>query len=59
LQEWTCPFALVSALEAWIDDDNEQYLHSTLGYKPPEQFEQDYHVSHGLRLWPLDPRAAV
>jgi transposase InsO family protein len=47
LQEWTCPFALVSALEAWIDDDNEQYLHSTLGYKPPEQFEQDYHVSHG------------
>ena len=47
MQEWTCPFALVSTLEAWIDGDNEQYLHSTLGYKTPEQFEQDYHVSHG------------
>ena len=46
LQEWTCPFALVSALETWIDDYNEHYLHSALGYNTPRQFERDYHTSH-------------
>ena len=24
----------------------EHYLHSALGYKPPRQFEQEYHTSH-------------
>jgi transposase InsO family protein len=43
LQEWTCPFALGSALEHWITYDNEHYLHSTLGYKPPRQFEREYY----------------
>jgi putative transposase len=46
LREWTCPFALVSSLEAWCDYYNEQYLHSALGYKPPRQFERDYNASH-------------
>lgn len=46
LQEWTCPFALMTALERWIADDHEQYLHSALAYKPPRQFEQEYHTSH-------------
>jgi putative transposase len=46
LREWTCPFALVSSLEAWFDYYNERYLHSALGYKPPRQFERDYHASH-------------
>jgi hypothetical protein len=27
LREWTCPFALVSALEAWIDDNKAHSLH--------------------------------
>jgi putative transposase len=35
LKEWTCPFALMSALEAWITTYNEHYLHSALGYKSP------------------------
>jgi putative transposase len=47
LHEWTCPFALVSAFEAWIDGYNEHYLHSALGYKPPRQFEREYYISHG------------
>jgi putative transposase len=47
LQEWTCPFTLASALETGIADDNEHYLHSALGYKPPRQFEREYHLSHG------------
>jgi transposase InsO family protein len=50
LQEWTCPFTLASALEAGIADYNERYLHSALGYKPPRQFEREYHLSHGTQF---------
>jgi putative transposase len=46
LQEWTCPFALVSALDSWITDYNEHYLHSSRGDKPPRQFEKEYYSSH-------------
>ena len=35
LQEWTSPFALIRALDVWIADYNEHYLHSTLGYPVP------------------------
>jgi putative transposase len=49
LQDWTCPFALVSALETWIDDYNEHYLRSALGYKTPAQFEQEYDTRHSVR----------
>jgi putative transposase len=47
LHEWTCPFTLASALEMAIGNYNEHYLHSALGYKPPRQFEREYHLSHG------------
>jgi putative transposase len=50
LQEWTCPFPLASALETWLEDDNEHYLHSALGYQPPRQFEREYHLSHGTQF---------
>jgi putative transposase len=50
LHEWSSPFTFISALERWIDDDNEHYLHSTLGYKPPRQFEREYHLSHGTQF---------
>lgn len=50
LQEWTCPFTFASVLKTWIDDYNEPYLHSALGYKPPRQFARDYHLSHGTQL---------
>jgi putative transposase len=46
LQEWTCPFDLMKTLERWIAYYNEHYLHSTLGYKTPRQFERDYFSSH-------------
>jgi putative transposase len=45
-QAWTCPFALIRALESWITYYNEHYLHSTLGYKPPRQFEREYYHCH-------------
>jgi putative transposase len=47
LREWTCPLELVTALEAWMITYNEQYLHSALGYKTPQQFERDHHISPG------------
>jgi putative transposase len=50
LHEWTCPFTLASALETWIEDYNTHYLHSALGYKPPRQFEREYHISHGSQF---------
>jgi putative transposase len=50
LHEWTCPLTVASALERWIAGYNEQYWHSTLGYKSPRQFEREYHLSHGTQL---------
>jgi transposase InsO family protein len=50
LTEWTCPFELITALEAWIADYNEHYLHSALGYKPPRQFEREYHTRHSTQF---------
>jgi putative transposase len=47
LQEWTSLFALIRALEAWIVEYNEHYLHSALGYQSPRQFERNYFRSHG------------
>jgi putative transposase len=46
LKEWACPSELIQALEPWIADDNEHYLHSALGYQPTRQFERDYYASH-------------
>jgi putative transposase len=46
LTEWTSPFELTRALEAWITYYNEHYLHSSLGYRTPRQFELEYQHSH-------------
>ena len=46
LTEWTCPFALITALDVWIADDHEHDLHSALSYKPPRQFEREYQRRH-------------
>jgi putative transposase len=42
LKEWTCPFTLLTALEAWITTYNEHYLHSALGDKSPGPCERDH-----------------
>ena len=41
LWEWTCPLELIRALKDWLPYDNEQYLHSSMGYQAPRQFERD------------------
>ena len=50
LQEWTCPFALMTALERGIAASNAHHVHSALGYKPPRQFERAYDLSHGTQF---------
>jgi putative transposase len=50
LKAWTCPRELMSALEDWSTDDNAQYLHSALGYKPPRQCERNHHLSPGTQF---------
>jgi len=35
----------VDALQAWISYYNGSYLHSALGYKPPNKFEEEYRNS--------------
>jgi len=39
LREWDNPVQLCEALDAWVEDYNQNYLHSTLGYMPPNKFE--------------------
>lgn len=46
LREWGSHQELQDAIAKWVDHYNEQYHHSSLGYKTPRQFEQDFHSSH-------------
>jgi len=41
LREWTSPAVFFDALARWIAGYNEGYLHSALGYRPPETFEAE------------------
>lgn len=50
IREWTSPFILAKALDCWIEEFNETYLHSTLGYMPPASFEKKYFSSHRSQL---------
>lgn len=42
LREWRDPFALSDEVGRWIDEYNESYLHSALGYKTPNQMEETH-----------------
>ena len=50
LREWQSPFELTGCLKKWVSYYNENYLHSTLGYKSPNKFEEEYRNS---QLTPL------
>ena len=50
LREWRSAEELKSAFEAWVEDYNTNYLHSTLGYKTPERFEAEYKTSRATQL---------
>ena len=42
LREWDSPFVLAEELQNWVEYYNRSYLHSTLGYRAPNQFEMEY-----------------
>ncbi len=46
LREWSSVGELDQAVTTWIDWYNRSYLHSTLGYQPPNRFEADHLASH-------------
>lgn len=48
LHEWTCPYNLIRAVGSWIDDDNEHYFRSALGYKTPKQVERESYTGHSF-----------
>ncbi len=50
LREWRCPAEFIEKLNAWVEQYNSGYLHSTLGYKTPMQQEHEYHTRHGTQL---------
>jgi putative transposase len=50
LREWHSPFDLTGALSRWVDGYNRFYLHSALGYKSPNKFEEEYKNSQPTQL---------
>ena len=42
LKEWDSPFELGKELDKWVRYYNNEYLHSSLGYKSPAQFEKKF-----------------
>jgi len=47
-REWDIPFELERALKQWIQNYNQDYPHSSLGYLTPEQFEQKHQLKSAL-----------
>lgn len=45
LREWKGETDLADAVNRWIEKYNETYLHSALGYQPPNRFEKTYNLS--------------
>lgn len=41
IEEWELPFDVEKDLKAWINRYNEDFPHSSLGYKTPVQFEKE------------------
>ena len=50
IREWCNPFELTDSLKQWVSYYNGGYLHSALGYKSPNLFEEEYHKSRNTPL---------
>jgi len=44
LREWETPYELEDEFRRWMEDYNNDYPHSSLGYKTPAQFENEQRV---------------
>lgn len=45
LREWRDPYELSVAIDSWMESYNETWLHSALGYRTPNQFEETYNLT--------------
>lgn len=50
LTEWPNTTRLTEKLDQWIEYYNESYLHSALGYRPPNRAEKIYNLSQNTLL---------
>ena len=50
LREWPGETELTKELDRWIEYYNESYLHSALGYRPPNKVEEIYNLSRKTLL---------
>jgi transposase InsO family protein len=50
LREWRNPHELSTTVGEWIEQYNESYLHSALGYRTPNQMEETYNQTMGTLL---------
>jgi putative transposase len=50
LREWHSPLEVMAALNKWVTTYNETYLHSALGYRPPNRVEIKYKLSQNTIL---------
>jgi transposase InsO family protein len=50
LREWRDAHQLSAAIDTWIETYNETWLHSALGYRPPNRAEETYNLSHRTLL---------
>jgi putative transposase len=50
LREWPGETMITEKLDQWVEYYNESYLHSALGYRPPNRTEETYNFSHNTLL---------
>jgi len=42
VNEWESPSQFIQALDRWVDEYNNEYLHSALKYQTPINFEKQF-----------------
>lgn len=50
LREWSSPEELAQAMPEFAANFNENYLHSALGYKTPNEFEKEWFTNNQITL---------
>jgi len=50
LQEWQTVEEIAKAMPSFVDNFNEHYLHSALGYKTPNEFEKQWFANNQKTL---------
>jgi transposase InsO family protein len=48
--EWKSVYELKTALDAFVEDFNSDYLHSAIGYKTPNAFEKEHFENRQVNL---------